>query len=65
MIDNCNGWFLCHVISMVKGFLKRLKSFCLLIVVFCCSELGVHVDGFIATVGHTVIVGSSVVSQVY
>ena len=24
-----------------------------------CSELGVHVDGFIATVGHTLVVGSS------
>ena len=26
------------------------------------SELGVHVDGFIATVGHTLIVGCSKVS---
>ena len=27
--------------------------------IFCCSDLGAHVEGFIAAVAHTVVVGSN------
>ena len=32
------------------------------LMMFVCRELGVHVDGFIATAGHTLVVGSSKVT---